>query len=165
MTGPTQWRTTVTELLLILRDALAALVPVVERAKMGWRDAEAYDDWDDICQSLYKNIVIRSLEYSLGSGEPLSIPVPDYGTVYPTYARKNFFRVLSDVLSSNVRAAFVGFSTVHDPLDHVAYVALSDDFAAADDVERIPIEGVGFEFLRRKSLGRRDSVTSIVVEL
>ncbi|MEM1367735.1 MAG: hypothetical protein AAGG02_06895 [Cyanobacteria bacterium P01_H01_bin.15] len=55
------------ELLDIFRGGLMALIPTMEHAKIPWQQAENYDDWDAIAETLYEQIVIDALReiYSL----------------------------------------------------------------------------------------------------
>jgi len=62
------WATTVEELVRIFRDALAAIGPVLERARIHSDDLRAYDDWDQIARTLFDTIVINSVRYSAEAG-------------------------------------------------------------------------------------------------
>ena len=157
------WQTTITELMHILRDALIALVPTVERAKIAWRDEEAYDDWDDICESLYQNIVIRSLEFA--EGFPEDLQVPRYGMVDDCYAGLSFFRIVCANLPSEKTGAFVAFGTDAHPFDLVNYVELTNDFKRVNDVKTISVQSVEFQFVVCQPNSERDAFTSICLDV
>jgi hypothetical protein len=59
-----KWTTSTDELLGLFGDAIRALVPIAERAQMRWKEPDAYDDWDQICEAIYRSIVIRSIEFA-----------------------------------------------------------------------------------------------------
>lgn len=102
----TPWSTTLTELLGVLRQALAALVPVAEKARIPWRDGEAYDDWDAIAACLYDNLVVRPISCA-AEVEP-GITLPKYDMLYPSY-RGAFIQVEGGGVPEGVTAVFVGF--------------------------------------------------------
>lgn len=52
-----KWNTSVTELIMVFRGALISIIPWLERAKIYWKNGESYDDWDNIVNALYENIV------------------------------------------------------------------------------------------------------------
>jgi len=90
----TSWQTTVSGLVLIFRDALAALVPHMERAKLPWREGEAYDEWDEISEVIFDKIVAQSLRCALGP-EGESLRLPRYDMVYDNYRDFSFIAVQS----------------------------------------------------------------------
>ena len=77
------WRTRVTDLVFIFREALQVLAPVVRKAQINYEDDLAYDDWDNIAQNLYSNIVERSVRFATGLDGDLSLP--SYAMLYETY--------------------------------------------------------------------------------
>jgi hypothetical protein len=109
MTSPLQWATSVTELLAIFHDALAVLVPIADRARIRWRDGEAYDDWDSIGSALFENVVVRSIKNS-------------YDTLIRSYRRVAFISVEGPAIPRGVRAAFLGFGGLSPSLDQVKWI-------------------------------------------
>jgi hypothetical protein len=75
---------TVNQLLGNLRDALAGLVPVAERAHIAWRDGEAYDDWDHLASCAYEVLVRRPISADT-SAAPVVLPLAPYDMVLPDY--------------------------------------------------------------------------------
>jgi hypothetical protein len=67
------WITSVDELVTIFRDALAAVAPVLERAHIYSDDQKAYDDWDEIAQTLFDSIVARSIRWSEEAGADVDL--------------------------------------------------------------------------------------------
>jgi hypothetical protein len=50
---------TITELVATFHDAILALKPVADRARLSWRDAEAYDDWERLVETAF-DVFVRS---------------------------------------------------------------------------------------------------------
>ena len=162
---PETWTTTVTELMFVFRDSLRALVPCAERLKMPWRDAEAYDDWDNIAEALYRNMVINSIEYWAWTTADATLVVPNYDLRYPTYADKSFIEVAQPVPDPGFYHIFLAFRTVEDPFDTVSYQVSGEDLAIAAVLCESPAESAEFRFVWRKESGERQRVSSLTVEL
>ena len=57
MSPRAKWTTSVDELIRLFGDAIRALIPIAERARMQWKAPDSYDDWDHICEAIYRSIV------------------------------------------------------------------------------------------------------------
>jgi hypothetical protein len=119
MTSSDRWTTTVTELLGLFREALLALVPIAERAKISWRDGEAYDDWDAIAAALFNNLVVRGLRY--GDATLMQSEFTQYDTVLPFYRSVAFISVDGPEIPKGVLAAFVGLAGGSGDFAHVKW--------------------------------------------
>jgi len=113
-----KWETTIDELIALFRDAMCALVPVAERAHMIWKQPTAYDDWDHICEALYRSIVIGSIEHADGLGH--FMPVADYDRRTSTYEANSYI----GNASLDGEAAFVCFETERLPFDRCLFAVL-----------------------------------------
>lgn len=158
-----EWKTSVNELLRVFRTALRSLLPAMEAARIPWKDGETYDDWDEIAQVLYRNVVARSLQEACGGEVSLDELLPRYNMRLKTYANRGV--VLVSGARLNRVAVFVGLSSVDDPFDIVdcAYV---DHVGNVVGEIRQPFRDVAFSFVR--SLGSQqddDTVTEFSVEL
>jgi hypothetical protein len=111
----TVWRTTVSQLLLVFRDASRALVPHVEKVRIEWRDSSAYDDWDDIAQTLYEKIVVSSVLWAMPEEERERCEFPKYNMTYSSYSGKTMITV--NRASAAERLVFHSFTTATDPFD------------------------------------------------
>jgi hypothetical protein len=120
MTSPLQWATSVTELLAIFHDALAVLVPIADRARIRWRDGEAYDDWDSIGSALFENVVVRSIKNS--NVQLRQAEFAPYDTLIRSYRRVAFISVEGPAIPRGVRAAFLGFGGLSPSLDQVKWI-------------------------------------------
>jgi hypothetical protein len=159
-----QWRTTVQDLMLNFHEALVALTPYMDRVKIGWRDEEAYDDWDHIAQSLYQNMVLRSILFSTECQDDLA--TPDYGTVYPSYGDKSFIEIVGDPSQPRLYRVFVGFSTREHPFDQVLYLPVSGpDLRPASDPVPMRLGEAKFMFVINKGDGAQIRHSSILVDV
>ena len=83
---------TVTQLVAAFRQALVALVPIVEAVGLTWRDGEAYDDWDLIEGTLFEVLVaagVRGDVDAFGTSKPF----PAYGFADVSYADCSWIEV------------------------------------------------------------------------
>ena len=163
MSAKKRFRTTVHDLMLNFRDALAALTPYMDRAKIPWRDEEAYDDWDDICQAVYRNMVLRTIQFSIGYQDSLTIP--EYGTVYPYYGKKSFIEVAESRPQLTEYKGFVGFSTLKCSFDQVRYQRVASDLNAVGETELIPLANATFTFILNREIGERKMLSTLLIEV
>ena len=80
------WNTSVTELIRIFRGALLSIIPWLEKAKIKWNEGEAYDDWDNIVESLYLNLVCSTLNGEVS----VENNIAKYNFTYSDYSTINF---------------------------------------------------------------------------
>ena len=85
-------------------------MPTLERARIAWRKPDAYDDWDEIVGTLYKSIVIRSIECSFPDEPVLSFP--RYGLLYEQYPDVSFIDVCPEPGNIEGFLLFFGFDTI-----------------------------------------------------
>lgn len=116
-----EWTTSVTELLSFLQQALVALVPIAEKARIPWQDGQAYDDWDAIAGCLYDNLVVKTISCAVESGPDLELP--KYDMVYPTY-QGAYIQVEGDGIPPDVIAVFVGFAGTSTTFARVKWVGM-----------------------------------------
>jgi hypothetical protein len=135
----TIWRTSVTDVLLIFRDALRALVPHVTRAHIQWREGTAYDDWDEIAQVLYEKIVVSSALWALPEHERSTAEFPVYNMTYDSYAGKAVIIVNEE--SDSERLVFHSFATQDRPFDRVrSRVVDAEGNAHGDEFVFVPAD-------------------------
>jgi hypothetical protein len=82
-----------------------------------WR-RHAYDDWDHICEAIYRSIVIGSIENADGLGD--FMPIVDYDRRTNTYETNSFI----GNASPEGEAAFVCFETERSPFDRCLFAVL-----------------------------------------
>lgn len=164
MPHPELWNTTVHDLMLNFRDCLVALIPYMDRAKIPWRDHEAYDQWDEITETLYKHMVVGTVLFAIGDQDELI--TPRYDMLYPSYGEKSFIAIESTPSPSSTQLVFLSFSTRERPFDHVNYQAVSGpDLLVVGEPARMPFEDARFVFMAKKADGTRQKLTTILVEL
>jgi hypothetical protein len=137
-----KWRTSIDELIRLFGDAIRALVPIAERAHMAWKEPDAYDDWDQICEAIYRSIVIGSIEFTEGIGTFL--PVPDYDRRINSYEKNSF---IGD-MNSKDEVAFVCFETKTAPFDMCLFAVLDRDLKVVGN-KRVATADVKFNFVCR----------------
>jgi hypothetical protein len=152
------WKTSVNELLAIFRGALLAIIPWLEKAKIKWKEEEAYDDWDNIAGSLYKNIVCSSL-----TGEvAFDYLIAKYNFSYDDYSLIDFIEVRSKS-NPDKKYAFISFQSNSSPLDSIKVAELDKKDKV---VGYTNLKFDGFEFVFVKNIdGKREVIHSIDVAL
>lgn len=55
------WRPSIADLLRHFQASLRTMAPLAEDAKIPWREAEAYDEWDEIASAMYDVFVARPI--------------------------------------------------------------------------------------------------------
>lgn len=135
----------------IFRDALLALIPTFEKAKIAWKEGEAYDDFDNIVEALYNNIVCSSLTGEVAS----QYNIPRYWGRYDDYASMDFIEVKNGI---GKRFAFIAYQTEKIPFDTIS---------EADKVvgySNIKFESATFIFIKNNN-GTRDHIDNLEVIL
>lgn len=137
------WNTSVDEMISIFRAALTALVPVIERAHMHWREPYAYDDWDSICETIYDSIVVSSIKNALA--EKNIRPIVKYDQRIQSY------KDVSYISCSNEKyAPFICFETTITPFDTVVFATL-DEAGDTISIGRASATRNEFTFVARAS--------------
>ena len=144
LTSTHLWPTSVNELTLIFRDALLALIPIADRARMQWREPKNYDDWDSIAQSLFQSIVVSSLAHA-GPLQP-SYELPKYDVRIANYSENSFL----STSACPTDLAFVCFETGQSPFDSALFARL-DTTGKVLKFERESVERVYFVLSSRSS--------------
>ncbi|MDX2282733.1 MAG: hypothetical protein NW241_01165 [Bacteroidia bacterium] len=152
------WKTSVTELLAIFRGALLSIIPWLEKAKIKWKEGEAYDDWDNITESLYANIVCSSMTGEVAS----EYRVAKYNFNYDDYASIDFIEV-KDKDNSEKRFVFVAFQSSFTPLDSIK-VAELDKANKVVGYTNLKFDSLEFVFVKNIN-GKREVINSIEVAL
>jgi hypothetical protein len=137
-----KWETSLDELVALFSDALRALVPIAERAHMAWKEPDAYDDWDHICEAIYRSIVIGSIEHTDEIGT--FMPILDYDRRTRAYEKNSF---IGDAKSKE-REAFVCFETESAPFDRCLFAVLDRNLKVVGE-RRAATSDTNFSFVRR----------------
>lgn len=148
----------VNELLAILRGALLSIIPWIEKAKIKWKEGEAYDDWDNIADTLYKNIVCSSLTGEVAS----DYSIAKYNLQYENYTSIDFIEVRSKGYSEN-KFAFIAFQSNSSPLDTIR-VAELDKTNKVVGYTNLKFESLEFVFVKNIN-GKKDALDSVEVIL
>lgn len=159
------WFFTVTDLLLTFRGALSCLVPYIETAKIEWREGEAYDEWDDICEVLFNKMVIATLASALQE-RGFSPELPSYDMSIETYDGTSFIDVSSPFLTNGCRYAFLRFGSDKGLFDLVrCREVCNGDMRPVGELKSIPVEGTRFDLCFFESKETLVSVQGLSIEL
>lgn len=112
------WETSVGEVMIIFRDALASLAPSLDKAHISSKEGEQYDDYDAISEMLYEKMVINSIKWSFT--DTLKLEIPAYGFEFDFEKHTAFIEVCLDT-ESNQRKQYVfqNFSSEKNLFDTV----------------------------------------------
>ena len=157
MDTSSQWETSLSALLEIFRQSLSALAPIVEQAKISWREAEAYDDWDSIASNLFENIVLNSLRFSQEVAfEP---KIPEYDIILPSYKGFDIISVEGDDIPANTRAAFIGLAGTSPNFSTVKWLEVDSNGETPNQEVRMAKFGQSRFFLVHNGASKIDRLT------
>jgi hypothetical protein len=152
------WNTSVTELIRIFRGALLSIIPWLEKAKIKWNEGEAYDDWDNIVESLYLNLVCSTLNGEVS----VENNIAKYNFTYSDYTTINFIEVKRKG-NSEKRYIFVAFQSGFSPLDSVK-VAIIDEVNKVVGHAIFKFDSLEFIFVKNIT-GNQELINSLYVTL
>lgn len=117
------WKTTGQELIRIFRMALIQLIPAMDESRIKWKGNNSYDDWEEIKQVLFRNIVTNSI---LNSNSYTHDAMPEFGT-YPQKEHSLFisFESIEIELSDGKIPILIDLESNHFPFDTVRYTIYS----------------------------------------
>jgi hypothetical protein len=137
----------VTELVGLFREALLALLPVMERSRIRWREGQSYDPWENIERMLYESIIGSCVENAMPIGSIKRLA--SYGLVQPAYTDQSFL-----VSSDNKNAAFQKLVTRSELFDEAAFVELRVDLTPSKNSFHRALAGTHFLLATPKDGGR-----------
>lgn len=150
---------TIQELLLIFREALVSLIPSMEKAKIPWRDPDAYDDWDSIALQIFSSIVENTCREVIDG----AFPMPQYGIAMGDYSESSFIDVSStDNKFSN--CALICLTTRNLPFDTVRFQTLDSATRKGIAITEIPWESARFGLSVNKG-GKLSRISHVSVTL
>lgn len=152
MAGDRTWRTTTTEIVEVFRESLVALVPIMEKAHLPWKEGEAYDEWDRIASSVFEGIVVSTLQWGLMCGEFAEIRMPAYDMVYSDYHEFSFIECVNISPVRDSYLVFHKFITRKNPFDTVQSYQINERGLKLLAVPILtPATGAHFAFQLRRS--------------
>lgn len=141
------WSPTVSELVLNLREALCAVVPYFERAKIPWREPDAYDQWDNVATALYEGLVVENVRY----GVEAQIRLPHYDAAFQDFETLSFFEV-NPRTHSDKYLAFFKFTSKEQAFDVVECRLVTASAVLLDEAPVIiPVSSARFALRVRRS--------------
>ena len=117
---------TITDLILNYRATIVSILPMIEVLGIRWRRGEAYDDWDDIVNFLYKRMVSNIVVPSGDRGGDTLVRLAEYDLMLREYRDCATIEVHNRVLGPG-RWVFHAFGTATEPFDIVEVLKVSPD--------------------------------------
>lgn len=148
------WHTSVTELIHTFRDCLAAVAPVLERARFRTEEPNTSDDWDDVADALFEHVVGRSIRWSIEVGH--EVHLGSYATLYRSYEERPRIEVIPSVRPPNP-LIFHSLVSSQERFDRVSALTL-----ATLQTIIVPLEGSRFVL---RLPGASSTIDSLSVEL
>jgi len=127
------------------RAALVALVPMVECAGIAWKRPEAYDEWDAIAGTLFAQLVVEVLRWSLPAEARQGFQLPTYDLLLPSYTGLSWIEVTHPSLGTGCWV-FHAFGTETQPFDVVEVRGVTvHGQPLSESYETCPVDGAGFD--------------------
>jgi len=137
-------------ILLNFRMALQAIVPFVEQVGIKWKRPDAYDEWDAIASTLFEEIVVKAVMWSLPEDEQKEFQLPRCDLLLSSYGASNWIQVTHPSLQE-AHWIFHAFGTQSEPFD-VAEIrrVTAGGKPLSDGFESCPVQGATFSLHRRE---------------
>lgn len=153
---------TITRLLLNFRDALIAVVPMVEKVGMPWKRPDGYDEWDAIATALFDNLVKEIILQSLSDEERQDVTVAEYDLLQQDYAGASIIEVVHPSFVG-ARWRFHAFATMDNPFDLIEVQPwVGENQPSFDELITCPVSEAQF-LLRLVKLGGSDEAVDEIV--
>lgn len=144
---------TAAHVLADFRSALLALVPIAERAGIGWRRDVAYDEWDSVASSLFKAFVEEPIRWALPEAERSRFSLPPYDLLLERYETTAVIEVL--VPGTPGRRIFHALGTRLVPFGICECRAVDcEGVPLSNEIEAYPLEVVHLRVVHRTEDGR-----------
>lgn len=135
---------TVGDVLLNFRSALCALVPFAEHVGISWKRPDAYDEWDTLATTLFDQLVVSVLTWSLPRSGQAGFRLPAYDLLAESYEGLSTLEVTHPSLQEG-RWLFHAFGCKDGPFDIVEVRELTEEgLPFGDDLKICPVEGASF---------------------
>jgi hypothetical protein len=137
----------VSELVGLFRDALVALLPIMDKSRIEWRDGRTYDPWEEIERTLYHSIIGSCVDNVEPSGSIARLAA--YGLERSSYADRSFL-----VASDDKHAAFLELAANREPFSEAVFLKLGTDLAPSGERIRRTVSGTQFLLAAPKDKSR-----------
>lgn len=135
---------TIDAVLANFREALRAVVPMMEGAGIPWKRPDAYDEWDSVATALFESLVVSVLRESLSENDWHDFKIPDYDLLLDSYRGMSTLEVEHSSLGAG-RWVFHAFGTKETPFDSVEVRGVSIEGIPLDEnLAQCPVERARF---------------------
>lgn len=140
------FRISVNDCIGIFRDAVIALIPFAERARLTWEDVNPHDDWERIAEMLFNVFVARPimLDASAVRGQ---MPLPPYDYDVDSYSQYSWIEVYLPNESQGF--PLIRLLSQGSPFDAVQLARIDPDSLGTRSRVTVPWDGAEFFFRRR----------------
>jgi hypothetical protein len=138
------------EIISNFRAGLMAMLPVLEKANIPWRNVGMYDDFDGIAESLFEWMVLHKLENNAIEQFDVVPELAKYGYIYKNYSKKSFIQVIIEKDENFDLYVFNFISTKNAPFDTLICNIIDFDGNLKDQDVEVPFEGTKFRFQSRR---------------
>lgn len=107
-----------TDVMLNFRAALLAIIPMAEAVGLPWKRGDAYDEWDELANCMYRQLVGSLLPMQTDRHGRVIANLPAYDMLYGEYGQYATIEVRNIALGPG-RWVFHAFGTSQTPLDIV----------------------------------------------
>jgi len=159
--GHERHRFIVSDLVSVFRESLIALVPILEKVGVTWPNAngyEGYDQWDEIAETLFDNVVIDPIFYAITAESRESLLWSKYDINYQDYSSLSYVLVRPETSSEllDARLVFLRFSSKECLFDTVSCVPINEQgFRITADTVSLNVVGAKFSFRHWSNSGEK----------
>jgi len=151
-TGSGYWTTTVADCIRDFREAILALIPLLERQRIPWTLASAYDDWDELVSTLYATFVTNNLRNNEGIDAQLAIA--SYDMQRDDWSDVSFIATIA----APGQGGYQAFEALDDDaaaFSRAMLCPLDDSYRRRGDSFSVPLDGLEFVFIELGADGSR----------
>lgn len=143
--------TTVNDLVENFRKCLVTIVPHLEKMQIEWREGVAYDEWDNIAESIYQAFIVSSVKHSTNFTEETIMP--KYATFYEEVQGLSYMAIVSKK-EKYENCIFYAFETIKEIFDAVSFFTVDDLGNVNNKKHILPIMEVYFVIVKMDNAGK-----------
>jgi hypothetical protein len=151
------YRASTDELVENFRIALMALLPIADRAKINYGDADTHRDWERLAECCFDTFV-RSPINADRAATQRELPIARYDVDLADYLGASWLTPFPD---DPYRGAFVRLLSINAPFDTLQVVSVDPRSLLAGERMILPLSGAKIALFRRTETGDATVVSMI----
>ena len=151
---------TIDDLMETFRSALLALLPLADKAKLAWTDADSHPDWERLARCAFDAFVRGPIGTDRSRGR-FDASLAPYDIDSVGYGESSWVGVGD---SGSPSQALIRLVSVVRPFDSVQVVDVDLDRGLAGARQIVPWDRARFVLVRRSKTGRLHYVETVVAE-